>query len=100
MQLITGLSYMTSDTDAKQHFFAFKYHPDFAKLDHGWKYTDLVKEYVRQGIYDMSNHWKVRVCCIAATSYRHLPLYFDRYMRTWIIRYLIPIHYTSSYQGK
>jgi hypothetical protein len=56
MQLISGLAFMV-DNEPKLHFFAYKFQTT-EKQSHGWQFSDLIKEYVRQGVYDLPE-WKV-----------------------------------------
>jgi hypothetical protein len=67
MQLIAGCAFM-NDNEAKLHFFAFKYQPPFSKQHHGWQFCDLIKEYVRQGIYDLPE-WKVWIFLLYFKTY-------------------------------
>jgi hypothetical protein len=44
--------------EARFPLFAFRFSPKLAHSDKGWNLCDMIKEYVRQGIYD-SSEWQV-----------------------------------------
>ena len=51
-------TYMTFD-GIKSHHFAYKYQPHYKRITtNAWNLSDMIKEYVRQGLYD-ANEWKV-----------------------------------------
>jgi hypothetical protein len=51
--------------NARSTLFAFQYQPVFSLTDNAWNMSDIIKEYVRMGIYDAKSEWKVsiRCCC-------------------------------------
>lgn len=44
---------------AKSLLFAFQYQPVFSLNDNAWNMSDIIKEYVRLGLYDAKSEWKV-----------------------------------------
>ncbi len=58
-QLLHGMSfYGTNSWEPRSHLFAYKYCAHFSHSDFGWNVCDIIKVYVRQGLYD-SPHWQV-----------------------------------------
>ncbi len=44
---------------AKSLLFAYQYQPIFSLNDNAWNMSDIIKEYVRLGLYDAKSEWKV-----------------------------------------
>ncbi|KAJ1378988.1 hypothetical protein B484DRAFT_412500, partial [Ochromonadaceae sp. CCMP2298] len=57
LMVLQGIAFYNQHSlDPKTHLFAYKNLIHFE--NHGWNLCDLIKEYVRQGLYD-SPDWKV-----------------------------------------
>jgi hypothetical protein len=60
VQVLQGISfYNVHSPDPKTHLFAYKNLTYFSNQEQGWNTCDVIKEYVRQGLFD-SSEWKVR----------------------------------------
>lgn len=59
LQVLTNMAFLgPANDDIQSLLYAFKYTAHFDNADKGWNICDLIKEYVRQGIYDCKE-WKV-----------------------------------------
>eukprot|EP01034_Spumella_vulgaris_P031305 gene31305-38677_t len=62
VQLLSGMSFYSANgaahEDPRSHLFAYKYCAYFSNSDFGWNVCDIIKEYVRQGLYD-SPFWQI-----------------------------------------
>lgn len=60
VQVLQGISFYNQHSlDPRTHLFAYKNLTYFSNNEQGWNLCDLIKEYVRQGLFD-SPDWKVR----------------------------------------
>jgi hypothetical protein len=74
---IGSSSKMVTLEDLKHHFFAYKYSPQALYAgNNGWNLTDMVKEYVRQGLFS-TQEWK----CIDNSDYS----LSDTYPRNFVV---------------
>lgn len=59
VQVLQGITFYNQHSlDPKTHLFAYKNLTYFSNSEQGWNLCDLIKEYVRQGLFD-SPDWKV-----------------------------------------
>lgn len=59
VQVLQGISfYNMHSLDPRTHLFAYKNLTYFSSNELGWNICDVIKEYVRQGLFD-SAEWKV-----------------------------------------
>lgn len=56
--------YSTGRYNPKSALFAFKNLTYLTSSEEGWNICDIIKEYVRQGLYDMKE-WQVYICIYA-----------------------------------
>ncbi len=70
VQVLQGIShYNLHSMDPRTHLFAYKNLTYFSNHEQGWNLCDLIKEYVRQGLFD-APEWKVsKIALLSIINY-------------------------------
>ena len=70
VQVLQGIShYNLHSMDPRTHLFAYKNLTYFSNHEQGWNLCDLIKEYVRQGLFD-APEWKVsKIALLSLINY-------------------------------